>query len=157
MERAVTIVWLTCLRTALAEMPRTSLQQAHVSCTAVLDLFKLICGQLSGSSGFAKGYHTHAQARTLTHSPLTRLTSKCQQQALPINNPITRTALPELITSSFQAKVRSQITRIKRLSSHGISLAPLKMLVDRGSLIRVPVDGHDWIMHGLECDLEIVT
>lgn len=74
-------------------------------------------------------------------------------QHLPIDNPITSAAFPELITSRLQTIIRPQLIYGQRLSGQRVGLASLEMLVDGRSFVRVPIASHYWVVHGLEGDL----
>jgi hypothetical protein len=72
---------------------------------------------------------------------------------LPIDNPITCTALPKFIASGFQAIIRPQLINSKRLACERVSLASFEVLVNRSSFVRMSVPGHHRVMHRLERDL----
>jgi hypothetical protein len=73
---------------------------------------------------------------------------------LPIDNPITCTALPKLVASGFQAIIRPQLIDSKRLACEGVSLAPFEMLVNRRAFVGMSVPSHHRVMHRLERDLD---
>ena len=57
------------------------------------------------------------------------------RSALPINDPITGTALPKLVARRFQPKVWSQLIDRERCSGQGICGTSFEMFIDRGSLV----------------------
>jgi hypothetical protein len=73
---------------------------------------------------------------------------------LPINNPITRTTIPELVAGRLQAVIWPQLIDSKRLACKRIGLASFKMLVNRRAFVGMSVPGHHRVMHRLERDLD---
>jgi hypothetical protein len=54
---------------------------------------------------------------------------------LPINDPITRTAFPELVAGRLQAVIWPQLIYSKRLACKRVGLASFEMLVNRSAFI----------------------